>query len=198
MASILTIVVEEYNDATKFKLFDRTDWNGGFNNANITSVLITVTHNEIDYTLKVYDIGDATNLLGMDSTFNSLVGASLNSFYEVNAPTLLDPLGIPFAPNRFPDGFYEIRVDVVHTVEGALDDTTQEGFLAHAFCKATQLPLLIDFNNFDYQEVRMQTLLIALLQSAKRAAELGRESQFNNKIQTINRFYSARNLSDCW
>ena len=198
MASILTITVDEYNDATKFRLYDRTDWNGGFDSTQITSVLVTVTFNDTDYTLKLYDTADSTDLIGLASSYVTLFGESVNSSYDVAAVDLLDSEGIPFTPDRYPDGFYEIRIDVAHTTDGGLYDTPQEGFLAHAFCKATQLPLLIDFNNFDTMELRVQSLLIALLHSAKRAAELGRESQFTNKVKALNAFFKARNLSDCW
>jgi len=198
MANTIIIAVEESNDATTFLLYDRTVWEVAFDNTTITSVLLTVTYDSVDYTLKLWDTADATDLTGLDNTYVNLFGTSVNSYYTADVADLLDTSGDPIDADRFPDGYYEINITVVHTIDGSIEDTISEGFLSHAYCKATQLPLLIDLDDFDYHENRLQAILIALLNSTKRAAELGRSTQFTNKVTKINAFFDARSLSDCW
>lgn len=196
MATLL-IGVEEYSNATNFKLYDNTVWSS-FSHSDITSVNLTVTYDSTDYTYKLWDTADATDETSMDATFENLFGTSVNSYISIGPDDITDGSGTVLDATRFPDGYYQIKLDVVHTGDGALTVTDSEGFLAEAYCKASQLPMLIDLSNFDHIESRLQRMVIAMLDAAVRAAELGRYSDFDDIVDTINNFYSARDLTDLW
>lgn len=193
----LAIAVEEYSNATKFKLYDRTDW-ATFDETKVNEVILTVTYDSTDYTLTLYDEG-VVDLLGIDGgTFINLCGDAVNSYYDVNPEDITDVSGNGLDDDYFPDGYYEIKLDVDHDDEGAMTVTNTEGFLAEAYCKATQLPFELDIDDLDFEESRLQFLVIAMLDAAVRAAELSRYTDFDEIVTTINSFYSARSLTDCW
>jgi hypothetical protein len=193
----LAIAIEEYTNATKFKLSDNTDW-VGFSDADITSVDLTVTYDSTDYTLELYDSVGGINLISLGATSVNLFGDSINSYYDVNPEDLLDGTGASLDADYFPDGYYTIKLDVEHDTEGSMTDTETEGFLAEAYCKAAQLPFELDVDDLDYHESRLQFLIIAMLDAAVRAAELSRYTDFEEIVETINGFYSARSLTDLW
>jgi hypothetical protein len=63
---------------------------------------------------------------------------------------------------------------------------------------ASKLPLLIDIDDFDYEENRLQFLCIAMLRTATWAAELGREAEFTTLTNKINAFLDARSINEIW
>ena len=193
----LAIDADELTNATQFKLYDETVW-GGFNNAQVTEVDLTVTYDGTDYTLELYDSVGGVNLIGLGASSVCLFGDSLNSYYSVNPEDILDGSGNGLDDDYFPDGYYTIKLDVTHSVEGAMTDTITEGFLAEAYCKSSQLPFELDVDDLDYHESRLQFLVLSMLDAAVRAAELARYTDFEDIVDTINNFYSARDLTDCW
>ena len=186
----LTIEIIEKEDASYFKLYDLTVWGGLFDHTLLTSAVLSVEYLGDTYT---YDIlAD----LAMDASYITFAGDSLNSYFEVYPNKLLNG-AVPLNTTYFPDGYYEITLNIVYN--GAADsDISNQGFLAESYLMASKLPLLIDPDNFDYEENRLQFLTIAMLRSATWAAELGRESEFITLTNKINDFLDARSINEIW
>jgi hypothetical protein len=186
----LDIEVIEKEDATYFKLYDLTVWGGMFNFALVTSAELSVDYLGTTYT---YDI---LTDLGMDGTYITLCGNSLNSYFEVYPIKLLNGT-TPLNTTYFPDGYYEITLNVTYN---AVDesDVSNQGFLAESYLMASKLPLLIDLDDFDYEENRLQFLCIAMLRCATWAAELGREAEFTTLTNKTNAFLDARSINEIW
>lgn len=189
-----TIEVIEKEDATGFKLYDLTNWVGGFNQALVTALSLTV-----EYLGDTYTYTSAAGLLtdcGLAPGYNTLFGAALNSYYVVT-PDKLYSGTTQLNSTYFPDGYYEITL---YCTYGGVDeeDTSRQGFLAESYLMASKLPLLIDMDDFDYEENRLQFLCIGMLRSATWAAELGREGDFVTLTTKINEFLDARSLNEIW
>jgi len=188
MALIIEVIEKE--DASYFKLYDLTVWGGLFNHALVSSAVLSIEYLGNTYT---YDIlAD----IGLDASFITLFGDSLNSYFEVYPDKLLNG-ATPLNTTYFPDGYYEITLDIVY--DGVADsDVSNQGFLAESYLMASKLPLLIDPDNFDYEENRLQFLTIAMLRSATWAAELGRQTEFTTLTNKINTFLDARSINEIW
>jgi len=178
-------------------LYDQTIW-GGFDNTDVSYVNLTVTYQGTDYTYKLWDDGDGTDETGMDGTFVNLFGDDVASYIDIAPSDLLSGVGVALDAVRFPDGYYQIKLNVTHAVEGAMTITNSEGFLAEAYCKSAELPFLLDIRDFDHHESRLQRMIISMLDAAVRAGELGRYTDFDVILDKINAFYSARDLTDLW
>lgn len=186
----MTIEVIEKTDATGFKLYDLTAWAGGFNFALLSSAVLTVEYLGNTYT---YDI---LTDLGMDGTYINMCGDALNSYFVVTPDKLSDGTDV-LNTTYFPDGYYEITLDIDYN-ESLDSDVSNQGFLAETYMMASKLPLLIDPDNFDYEENRLQFLCIAMLRSATWAAQLGRETEFITLTNKINDFLDARSINEIW
>ena len=193
MADTLKLYILEADNAESFKLYDQSDW-AAFSDVNVTAASLTVEYNGTTYT---YTTG--TGLLAdlaMDGTYINLCGTSANSYFEVT-PDLLLSGTTELNSTYFPDGYYEITLDITYSAVDKSDTSTQ-GFLSETYLMAAQLPLQIDMNNFNYEENRLQFLCIALLQSCKWAGELGRETEFTTFTDKVNSFLDARSISSIW
>ena len=193
----LVIEIMEKEDASCFKLYDLTVYGGLFNYqlVNQLSLTLSVEHNGVIYTY-VPRSSSLYNDMGIDATYINLCGSSLNSYFEVT-PDRLQSGGAPLNTTYFPDGYYEITLSVIYNGV-AESDVSNQGFLAESYLMASKLPLLIDPDNFDYEENRLQFLTIAMLRSATWAAELGRESEFRTLTNKINSFLDARSINEIW
>lgn len=190
-----TIEVIELEDATGFKLYDLTDWAAPFDYTEVTAVSLTVEYDGTTYTYT--SAGGLLTDLGMDGTYVNLCGPALNSYFTVT-PDKLYSGSAQLNAAYFPDGYYEITLYCTHTVDGDIEDTSRQGFLAENYMMASKLPLLIDPDNFDYEENRLQFLCIALLRAATWAADLGRQSEFTTITSKVNDFLDARNINEIW
>jgi hypothetical protein len=187
----LAIYIVESDDALSFKIYDQSDWSSLIW-SNVSIVDLTVVYNNTIYTHRLYKTApDAINHIGLNGTYVNLFGTSLNSYYSVAPYDLLDTGENALNPTYFPDGYYEITLDVTYS-STLLTDSATQGFLSETYLLASQLPLQIDLNNFNYEENRLQFLCIALLQSCKWAGELGRESQFTIFTEKVNNFLAQR------
>ena len=191
----LAIEIVEADNAETFRIYDRTtDW-GAYDNSLATSVVVNVLYDGDIYTDDITALVGGGNVLGGVGSIN-LMGSSINSYYEVAPSDLLDG-ATPLDTTYFPDAYYEIELAVTYNA-GDLTDTSEQGFLSEIYQMASQLPLQIDMNNFNYEENRLQFLCIALLQSCKWAGELGRESQFTTFAEKADEFLDARDISRIW
>jgi hypothetical protein len=189
----LSIYVVESADAETFKLYDQSTWSP-FTWGNVSIVDLFVVYNGTTYTHRLYKTApSAVNHIGLDGTYVNLFGTSANSYYAVTPAELLDGT-TPLNTTYFPDGYYEITLEVTYSAVLQTDTSTQ-GFLSETYLMASQLPLQIDLNNFNYEENRLQFLCIALLQSCKWAGDLGRETQFDTFADKVNSFLDARDIS---
>jgi hypothetical protein len=185
----LKVYIVESDDATTFKIYDQTAWTA-YDHDDITAALLSVTYNGVTYTHNILTHMGGGPTLG-DGTSVNLMGASANSYYTVSPSEFVVPLNTTY----FPDGYYSIKLDVTSTLEGALTDTSTQGFLSDTYLMASLLPLQIDIDNFNYEENRLQFLCIALMQSCKWAGELGRQTQFTTFTTKVNSFLNARDIS---
>jgi hypothetical protein len=195
MAVTLSIEIMENTDASGFKLYDLTAWSGLFDFTNVTAVSLEVEYNGATYTY-TSPAGLLTDL-GMGVTYVNLCGPALNSYFTVTPDKLLNGL-TPLNSTYFPDDYYEITLFVTYTGEGDLEDYSHQGFLAENYMMASKLPLLIDIDNFDYEENRLQFLCIAMLRAATWAAELGRQSEFEELTDKVKDFLDARSINEIW
>jgi len=195
MAATLAIGITENTDASGFKLYDLSDWDGPFDHTNVTAVSL-----EVEYGGDTYTYTTVTGLLadlGMDGTYINLCGPAINSYFEVT-PDVLFNGATPLNTTYFPDGYYEITLYVTYTGEGDLEDYSHQGFLAENYMMASKLPLTIDITDFDYEENRLQFLCIAMLNSAIWAAELGRQTEFEEITEKVGDFLDARGINEIW
>lgn len=194
MSSTLDVEIIEQAGAETARLYDRTDWtaDGGFDYTKWTVFSISVDYDGDTYS-KTYTI--ATDV-APDATFTNLFGTSPGSYFTINPEDLLDDT-TPIDDTYFPDGYYDFTVSITYDTTDATDNLTR-GFVAHAECKAQHLPLEFDFENYDYYERRLSFLIIALLNSARWAAEESLQTSFETIIDKINDMYDAEDISDCW
>lgn len=190
----LAIYVVEADDASSFKLYDQSTWTA-YDHDKLTAAVLTVVYDGTTYTHNVLAHLGGGPTLGSASSVN-MVGESLTSYYTVSPADLLNG-STPLNDNYFPDGYYEITLEVTYD-SSDLTDTTTQGFLSEGYLMASQLPLQIDIENFDYEENRLQFLAIALYQSAKWAGELGRENSLTTITDKLNSFLDARSISSVW
>ena len=191
----LTIEVIEQEDALGFKLYDLSAWPAPFLHTDVTAVSLTVEHGGVTYTYT--SVAGLMTDLGMTVANVNLCGDALNSFFVVTPDKLYNGAS-QLNSTYFPDGFYEITLHVIHDVEGFVEDTSRQGFLAENYLMASKLPLLIDPDNFDYEENRLQFLCIAMLRASTWAADLGRVAEFETLTAKINDFLDARSINEIW
>lgn len=195
MALVIEIIEEA--DATGFKLYDLTVYGGLFSHllVNQLSLTLSVEYNGDTYTYTPTGASLYEDM-GIDGTYINLCGDSLNSYFVVT-PDKLQNGGVALNSTYFPDGYYEITLSVIYNGV-AESDISNQGFLAESYLMASKLPLLIDPDNFDYEENRLQFLTIAMLRTATWAAELGRETEFTTLTTKINDFLDARSINEIW
>jgi len=196
MAIVLQLYTLEADDATDFSIYDQTDWSPGFVWTDVTYVNLKVVYDGDTYEYKLYDTADATDEISLGVTYTNLFGASVNSHFHVDPVNLLFGT-TPLTSTYIPDGFYEITLEVTYDSVD-YDDTCEEGYLAELYQMASQLPLQIDIDNFDYEENRIQFLIMAMLPACKWAAELSRPTQFEKFTNKVNSLLDARYISSIW
>jgi len=193
MADTLKILIVESDNAESFKLYDQSDW-AAFSHLNVTAATMTVEYEGTTYT---YTTGTGLLVdLGMDGTYTNLCGVSVNSYFSVT-PDILYSGATQLNSTYFPDGYYEITLNVTYSAVDKTDTSTQ-GFLSESYLIASQLPIMLNLDDFDYEENRLQFLCIALMNSAKWAGELGRPTSFTTITDKINSFLDARDISAVW
>jgi len=195
MAFSLDIAISEQSDGESFKIYDRSDWTEltAFDHSLLTNVNLTITYNSTEYTYELVNTGSAVDEIGLLATFDNIFGNGSGAYLEI-APSDFTP---SLADTYYTDGYYSIKLDITYDTTD-YDDTNNEGFLAQTKCKSTMLPLLIDMNNIDYKESRLHFMIIALLNSSEEVAEMGRQTQFEEKLVTINDILDSRDLQSPW
>ncbi len=202
MTSTFATTITEQADAQSFYLYDDTVWtpDGGFTSTDLTAFAISVDYGTSTYS-KTYTVGAGTSFdydTTAASTYDNMFGIGRSAYWSVApADLLLNGSGAAIAATYFPDGYYDFTISITYDTTAASKNVTK-GFTAQADCKASQLPLLFDMNNYDYEERRLTFLIISLLNSATYAADLGRQLQFETIIGRINDFYDANDISNCW
>ena len=202
MTSTFAVTITEQAAATSFYLYDDTNWtpDSGYTSTDLTAFAISVDYGNATYS-KTYTVG-AGGSFDYDTTaantYDNMFGIGRAAYWSVApADLLLDGSGAAIAATYFPDGYYDFTISITYDTTDTSENVTK-GFIAHAECKASQLPLLFDMNNYDYEERRLTFLIISLLNSATYASDLGRQLQFETIIGRINDFYTANDISNCW
>jgi hypothetical protein len=191
----LVIEIVENTDATGFKLYDLTPWAGGFDHTLLTDIDIEIEYQGDTYTY-VPTALDLKTEMGVGAGYINMCGNALNSYFTVTPDHFYNGT-VQLNSTYFPDGYYEITVSI--TYDGSADsDDSHQGFLAENYMMASKLPLLIDIDDFDYEENRLQFLTIAMLRAASWAAELGRQTEFEDLTDKVNDFLDARSINEIW
>ncbi len=195
MAIVLAIEVVENTDASDFKLYDLTAWAPAFDSTNLTNVVLELEYGGDTYTY-VPTAATMKAEMGIDGTYINLCGNALNSYFTVTPDHFYNGAS-QLNSTYFPDGYYEITLTITYS---AVDysDYSHQGFLAENYMMASKLPLSIDINDFDYEENRLQFLCIAMLRSATWAAELGRQTEFEEITDKVGDFLDARSIEEIW
>lgn len=107
----------------------------------------------------------------------------------------------------FPDGYYEFKLYINEdgdpiVVNGAIVDANvdfsylnSQGFMKWARNYWRQLPVSLDFDNFDYAENRDLFMLKALIESAESAGAVGRSFDFATLQDTIAEQFNDRGIA---
>lgn len=200
MALTLSIDVDEQSDGESFYLYDTSDWSAvtSFDDTLVTALTITATYDDVDYTYTLANNSEYDTATGANNSFVNLFGTAASSYFEITPDLLTDSDGNAISSTAyFSDGYYNINLAITYD-GGDYDVDNEQGFLAHATLRAALLPLVIDMDNYDFDKERLVFLTIALLNSAKNAAELGRTTQFDTVTGKINDFYEAEDISSIW
>jgi len=196
MALTIQFSVVEEDDGLSFRLYDETDWSG-YDFIYLSSVVLTATYDGTDYSVTLYDVSKSINLLGITPSYVNLVGESPTAYFEITPDLLVNDDGDAIGTTYFNDGYYEFSLVVTYD-DVEYTGVYSAGFLAELTLMASQLPLQIDIYNFNYHENRIQFLLIALINSCKWAASLGKYTQFTQFVEKANALLSNRDIVPVW
>jgi hypothetical protein len=181
MAFTVSNFIEPSQDATAFKISDRSNWSDDAapSQASIVTAQLSIEGDPLDSAV-TYDIltngGDRTN-------FNEYLD---NSGHEVKA----SDLGL----DDFQDGYYKITL----TMNDGADDYTyanEQAFLAYARLKARRLPLLLDEDDLVYKDNETLYSINMYLKAAELAVEMGMKDDFDIIMERINEYYNTYGIS---
>lgn len=187
--------VAEAQDATGFRIWDNSTWNG--ESAITTYCVIKILLYLVDGSIIEYD--DYELITGADTT-------KFDEYLDIDGHTIetsdLTVDGVA-ADERFVDGYYVIRTvysdgTYVSGSEPYYDNV--QAFLAKARCKARKLPTKLSWPMTDavYLINRDIFLLRMYLDAAEDAADLGKENQFRNLINIVDNIYSSYAIENCF
>jgi hypothetical protein len=187
--------IAEAQDATAFKIWDESTWNG--ESALTTFCEVRIFHYAVDGTITEYDAYEL--ITGADKT-------KFNEYLDIDGHTVeITDLTIDgvSAGERFTDGYYVIRVvysEGSYAVDSEPYYDNVQAFLAKARCKARKLPTKLSWPLTDdvYEINRDIFLLRMYLDAAEDAADLGKQNEYRNFINLINNIFDYYAISECF
>jgi len=185
----------EAQDATSFKIWDQSTWNG--ESALTSFCVVRVFFYAVDGTVTEYD--DYELISGVDTT-------KYDEYLDIDGHEIeIDDLTISgaSAEERFVDGYYVIRTvysDGSYAVgsEPYYDNT--QAFLAKNRCKARKLPVkltwpLTDAVQEKNRDIQLQRMY---LDAAEDAADLGKLNEYRNFIDLIDNIFAYYAIAECF
>lgn len=174
---VLRMDVEQFNDATAARFYDKSVWLNHKN--NITSARIVMTSDQFEGEYQIILAKSGNRTLFDDFLLNGFINIGPRGFTKVL--TEEDPL-----PNildeTFPDGYYEFTLEVLVTGDGEVSEyTDNQGFLAFMSNEAERLKL--DLPSYVMDQF---ITLYMYLYCAKAAASVGQISKFTKFVNYIN------------
>lgn len=187
--------VQEAQDATAFRLWDSSTWNG--ESGITTFCVVRLFFVAVDGTITAYD--DYELISGADTTkFDEYISIDGHTV-EITDLTI----GGAAAEERFEDGYYIVRIvysDGTYAVgsEPYYDNT--QAFLAKARCKARKLPVKLTWPLTDgmyeiNRDIFMQSMYLG---AAEDSVDLGKENEYRNFMDLINNIFSYYAIDECF
>jgi len=185
----------EAQDATAFRIWDESTWNG--ESGSTTFCVVRITHYDVDGVTTEYDDYELITG-GVTTKFDEYLDID-GHIVEITDLTI-DGVA---ADDRFIDGYYLIKI--VYS-EGSYDAGSEpyydniQAFLAKARCKARKLPNKLSWPITDavYEINRDIFLLRMFLDAAEDSADLGKETEYRNTIDLINNIFSYYEIDECF
>jgi hypothetical protein len=187
--------IQEAQDATALRIWDKSIWTG--ESGNTTFCEVRITHYDVDDVATEYDPYEL--ITGVDTTKFDEYLSDDGHIIEI-ADLTIDSLS---AGERFEDGYYLIKVvysegSYAEDLKPYYDNT--QAFLAKARCKARKLPTKLSWPLTDvmYRINRDIFSMSMYLQAAEDAADLGKESQYRTLIDIINNIFDTYEIESCF
>lgn len=174
---VLRMDIEEFNDASAARFYDKTVWAG--HEANIVSARITMKSDQFEGNYEFRLINGADRTVLDDYLLNGFINVSLNSFVGVEPLPEGDPI---ILPETYPDGYYEFTLEVLITGDTEVSTYMEnQGFFAFIENRAARLKLDLP----EYVLEHFITLYMYLY-AAKAAASVGQISKYTRFVNFVN------------
>lgn len=189
--------IEEAQDATGFKIWDKSTWSG--ESDNTTLCIVRIAYTDDNDVITAYD--DYPLIAGADKTkFNEYLSSDglLINLSDLTIGGLAPSL------DKFPDGYYEITTiydDGTYNAGTEPYYKNVQAFLAKYRCMKRTMPskLLswpisedVRIKNYDIYSVGLY------LDAAEDAADLGLKTQFRKFIALIRQIFDFYTIPDVW
>lgn len=183
--------VQEGQDATCFRVWDESIWNGEENST--TSCNVTIFFYKEDGSIIQFDVYPL-----IDGVDTSKFEEYLSRDGHIINMTDLKIGGTPQS-GRFEDGYYIIRLDYSEGDTPVIYDNPQ-AFLAKSRCMSRKLPAKLSWplTNEQYQINRDIFQQRAYLEAAENAADLAKLDQFLKFMEIIKKIFSNYEIENCW
>lgn len=187
--------VNEGQDATAFRIWDNSTWNG--ESAITTFCVVRLYHYDVDGVITEYD--DYELISGAVTT-------KYDEYLDIDGHTIdIEDLTIAGASagTRFADGYYIVQVVYSDGTYAVADmpyyDNTQ-AFLAQARCMARKLPAklvwpMTDAVRESSRDIQMQRMY---LDAAEDSADLNKEVEYRSIIDYVNAIFTQYSVSNCF
>lgn len=172
----LRIEVEEFNDASKLVIYDKSNWDG--QTANITAIQFDIVSDVLTPKRFVLDAGARTSFIT-----NRQITILPAAFTSVAPDTEV-------MPSLLPDGYFEITATVTFADLSVNTYTDNQGFIA--FLKAEALRA--NLNQPDAVEKRFMNLHV-FLYAAQAAASTGKPTQYKKFVAYVRSVLDNYNVS---
>ena len=172
----LRIDVEEFNDASKIVIYDKSNWNG--QTANITALKIVMESNVL--TTKEF-LMDAQTIIAFLT--DKQIALLPSAFLSITPDTEV-------MPDRFPDGYYEFKIMATFTDTTVNEYTDNQGFISYLKTDALRARLNLPAT----QKERFINLHI-FLYAAEAAASTGKPEQFQKIVEYVSKKIANYNVS---
>lgn len=174
---VLRMDVEQFNDATAARFYDKSVWLA--HKDNITSARIVMTSDQFEGQYELILVQPGDRVLFDDFILNGFINVGPQGFTKILTET--DPMPNVLA-ETFPDGYYEFTLEVLVTGDTEVSTyTDNQGFLAFMSNEAERMKL--DLPSYVMDQF---ITLYMYLYCAKAAASVGQISKFTKFVDYIN------------
>lgn len=176
---VLRMDVEQFNDASAARFYDKTVWAG--HQVNITSARITMRSDQFDGLYQFLLMDGANRAILDDFLTAGFINISPNAFTRVlELGEEVDPSFT--MPETYPDGYYQFELEVMISGDEEISSYMEnQGFFAFMENRAARLKL----NLPEYVLEEFITLYMYLY-AAKAAASVGQISKYTSLVNYVN------------